>query len=302
MINRVLLFGLLQLARPANVITSIADVVAGYAIVASLAGIYIPNIDIIFLIIATSCLYAGGVVYNDVFDAKLDAVERPERPIPKGTVSLLQAQIWGAILLTIGVLAGYMVNVIAGAIATLICIFALLYDKYSKHHIVFGPLNMGLCRGLNLCLGMAFIPSNLYNMYLIAIIPIIYTAAITLTSHGEVHNGGTRNLYIAAALLCLVYACQTYIFVTYGTRSTDIRLYFQIFMLALPFSVLYHICVAIVRKAAPTYVMHAVKMAVINIIFIDVSWAACFGQYNFAFFMISLFFISRWLARIFAVT
>ncbi len=47
----------------------------------------------------------GGVVFNDVFDAKLDAVERLERPIPSGRASLQRATILGIVLLLIGVIA-----------------------------------------------------------------------------------------------------------------------------------------------------------------------------------------------------
>ena len=59
----------LELMRPANVITALTDILAGMAIV----GFTFGTLDyqfwpVVFLGISTMCLYAGGVVFNDVFD------------------------------------------------------------------------------------------------------------------------------------------------------------------------------------------------------------------------------------------
>src|SRR3569832_2105826 len=80
----------LQLVRPANLVTAAADILAGYAV----AGC--PDLRVLFwLLIATVGLYAGGIVFSDFFDAKLDASERPERPIPRGAVSIERAALMG---------------------------------------------------------------------------------------------------------------------------------------------------------------------------------------------------------------
>ncbi|MGB3292783.1 MAG: hypothetical protein WBB01_07355, partial [Phormidesmis sp.] len=72
----------LQLMRPANVVTAWADILAGYAAGLGVGVIAFPSTTLVWLLLATTGLYAGGVVFNDVFDAELDTVERPERPIP----------------------------------------------------------------------------------------------------------------------------------------------------------------------------------------------------------------------------
>lgn len=87
--------------RPANLVTAVADIMAGAAI----AG-FLSDLDgLVWLVLATLGLYGGGVVLNDVFDAHLDAVERPERPIPSGRVPLRHAALLGAGLLICGVAA-----------------------------------------------------------------------------------------------------------------------------------------------------------------------------------------------------
>jgi 4-hydroxybenzoate polyprenyltransferase len=79
----------LQMMRPANIVTAWADILVGCAIVGFVStqgiSVVIPNvIPLVWLLLATTGLYGGGVVFNDVFDADLDRIERPERPIPSG--------------------------------------------------------------------------------------------------------------------------------------------------------------------------------------------------------------------------
>jgi 4-hydroxybenzoate polyprenyltransferase len=91
--------GYLELVRPANVATALADVLAGYAV----AGLGSPGLG--WLLMSTACLYGGGVALNDFFDRGLDRIERPERPIPSGRVSSRAAAGLGLGLLALGVIA-----------------------------------------------------------------------------------------------------------------------------------------------------------------------------------------------------
>ena len=70
-----------QLMRAANVFTAASNVIAGFLLVQR---DWQPVGPLLLLILASVCLYEAGMMLNDVFDAELDAVERPERPIPVG--------------------------------------------------------------------------------------------------------------------------------------------------------------------------------------------------------------------------
>ena len=155
-----MLLPLLRLTRPANLVTAVADVLAGMAIAGYLNLPGAAPAPVGWLCLSTVGLYGGGVVFNDVFDADLDAIERPERPIPSGQVSRMAAAILGIMLLLIGVLSGFMANQIAGYLALMIAMASLVYDRFGKHHNWLGPLNMGLCRGLNLLLGISVLPEQ----------------------------------------------------------------------------------------------------------------------------------------------
>ncbi|MCP9762107.1 UbiA family prenyltransferase, partial [Lacihabitans soyangensis] len=125
----------LQLCRPANIITAIADILAGVAIASFATPLTEINpFGVILLCISTIGLYGGGIVFNDIFDLELDKIERPERAIPSGRISLRNAYIFGTVLLLIAIISAFSNGSLSGIIATLIAISALVYDKYGKHH------------------------------------------------------------------------------------------------------------------------------------------------------------------------
>ena len=153
--------GFIQLCRPANLPTAAADIFAGLAISGLLAPDQITTLgytNFLLLLVAlvggSKLLYAGGVVLNDVFDAALDRYERPERPIPSGVVPRPHAALFGGVLLLSGILLVYLFNTSSGLIAFVLACSILIYDGIAKNHGFFGPLFMGICRGLNLWLGM----------------------------------------------------------------------------------------------------------------------------------------------------
>jgi len=290
--------GILQLMRPANIVTSIADVLAGIAISGVLAksNFSTSYTSILLLCISTAGLYGGGVVFNDVFDAELDKLERPERAIPKGIVSLKEATMLGVILLLTGIISAAIVSEIAGLLALSIAFAALIYNKWSKHNAFFGPLNMGLCRGLNLLLGISIVASAIPEWWFIAIIPIIYIAAITVISRGEVHGGGRKTLYFAALLYLMVIVSILLLSDSKGT------LWWTLIFL-LPFAwIIFSALIKAIRITVPKNIGKAVKAGVIALILMNAAWAAAFGAIGLAFIIILLLPLSLWLAKLFSVT
>jgi 4-hydroxybenzoate polyprenyltransferase len=289
----------LQMMRPANIVTAWADILAGYA-AAGLGAITLDPTAIyplLWLLLATTGLYGGGVVFNDVFDAKLDAQERPERPIPSGRSSLQEGIVLGIGLLTLGIVAAAQVSALSAGIAVMIALAALLYDSVGKHHTLIGPLNMGLCRGGNLLLGVSAMPLMLQERWFLAAIPVLYIAAITLISRGEVHGGNQTTGRISLVALALV--CGGLIGLSllpsYGLLSM------------LPFGVFWGISVipAFVkasREPSATLIRNAVRSGVISLIVLNSSLAAGFSHWLYGLAVLSLLPLSRFLAKQFAVT
>jgi len=289
----------MRLMRPANIVTSVADVLAGIAI----SGFFTQtplhpgnDRDFLFICLSTMGLYGGGIVFNDVFDAALDKIERPERPIPSGLISLPNAVALGSLLLLMGLVFAALVNKVSGIIALLIVIAALVYDKWGKHHPYLGPPNMGLCRGLNLLLGVSIIPSVLPHWWYLAFIPIIYISAITMISRGEVHGSHQKPLIFAAFLYALVIVL---IFAFAWHKG--------MVWVTLPFLLLFAIMIFkpllnAVKIRSGEAIGKAVKAGVIALILMNGAWAAASGTWWLALAIVLLLPLSIWLSRIFAVT
>lgn len=282
----------LQLTRPANLVTAIADILAGMAIAQFTFSDFSPAL----LVVSTLGLYGGGVVMNDVFDAKLDAVERPERPIPSGKVPLAQAATMGISLLLLGIIAAGAFSLQSGMIAVVVAMLTILYNRFAKHHVFFGPLVMGMCRGGNLILGMSVLPESFQQWAFIAIFPIMYIGAITLISQDEVHGGKKRTLYIAAFLYLAVLAAQ--LTIAQGKGNLLFTVPFLLLHAWLIFRPLWN---AMQNPIGPL-IGKAVKAGVISLIVMNASWCAAFGLLPIAIAVLALLPLSMYLAKAFAVT
>jgi 4-hydroxybenzoate polyprenyltransferase len=298
------LMAMLRLMRPANIVTAISDILAGFAIakytmVASWNAISVSSM--LLLVASTIGLYGGGVVMNDFFDAELDKTERPERPIPSGAITKKSAALLGLSLLLGGIGAAALVHAgklisLSTYLAIAIAISAVVYDKWGKHQPYFGPVNMGLCRGLNLLLGISLLPNVVERYWAIGLVPVVYIAAITMISRGEVHGSRKTPLTSAVALYGIVIATIGYIA-------------FRNFMLsyAVIFLLLFSIMIFLpLRRAIQNpegrFIGKAVKAGVIALIIMNAAWAAAFGSFYFALIILSLLPVSLWLAKAFAVT
>ncbi|MEH1999707.1 MAG: UbiA-like protein EboC [Nostoc sp.] len=298
--------GYLELMRPANIVTAWADILVGFA--ASGSGIIFAKlingeasfatlIPLAWLLLATTGLYAGGIVFNDVFDAELDAKERPNRAIPSGRVSRQNASLLGSILFAIGIIAAFQVSFVSGAIAIFITLSCLLYDSLAKHHAFFGPLNMGLCRGSNLLLGVSAVPAIIGERWYLALIPVLYIAAITAISQGEV-NGG-KQITGVLALLLIAIVLTAVLALGLLPEYTAIA--------ALPFAALLAIRVLpnfikAAREPVAQNIRNAVKIGVLSLIILDATVASGFAGLYYGLLVLILLPVSMKLAQLFAVT
>ncbi len=295
----------LQLMRPANIVTAIADILAGAAASGAILLIISGEttggnesylINLLWLVAATLGLYGGGVVFNDVFDAKLDQEERPERPISCGDVSVTEGAVLGGVLLAGGILSTMLVSVESSIIAVAVAACALLYDAWGKHQLIFGPINMGLCRGGNLLLGISLVPAAITDYWYLSLIPIVYIAAITMVSRGEVHGENRSALWGGAGLYAIVILALA----TLAIREQ--RGWVAYVILALFASQIYPPLIKAIRHTQPQLIGKAVKAGVISLIILNAVFASIFASGLFGLLVLLLLPLSIGLARYFAVT
>ncbi|WP_425237669.1 UbiA-like protein EboC [Ulvibacterium sp.] len=290
--------GYLRLARPANLPTAAADILAGIAIAGVLSNDFIGLeivYKIIFLVFASVFLYAGGVVLNDVFDVNLDKVERPERPIPSGLIPLKSAALYGALLLILGIVLAYFSGFFSGIISMVLAFFIVLYDAFSKKDGFFGPLNMGLCRGLNLILGMSILGA--FSQWWYAGIPLVYIFAITVISRGEVHGNNKNHIIWAGILYILVILA----IVTIVMSKTD-NIVQVIPFLALFAFLVFKPLIRAYNLNSPQNIKKAVIAGVLSLIVLDASLAVGFSVWWYGLLLLLLLPLSLLLSKLFAVT
>ncbi len=146
---------LLQLVRLPNLFTAAADPLAGWLLV---GGALARPEGWVPLAASGVATYAAGMALNDVFDYRVDLVERPMRPLPSGRVPRGFAAALGFALLALGPCLAALGGTTALAVSLALTACVLGYDAGLKRTPL-GPEVMGSCRSLNLLLGMSAAPA-----------------------------------------------------------------------------------------------------------------------------------------------
>ena len=178
------LMDLAELVRAPAALSVPGDTLAGAA-----AGGWPAGRRTALLPVASVSLYWAGMALNDWADRDLDAVERPERPIPSGRVSPRTALGLAAGLTVTGVgLAALAGGVPAAAVASTLAGAVWAYDLSAKS----GPGStavMASTRGLDVLLGAAAGGAPALRRALApAALLAAHTAGVTALSRGEVHG------------------------------------------------------------------------------------------------------------------
>jgi 4-hydroxybenzoate polyprenyltransferase len=202
-----------QLVRAPAALTVLGDTVAGAA-----AGRNPLRGRRLLLPLASASFYWAGMALNDWADRDLDAIERPERPIPSGRVSAPAALTTGGVLTA----AGLGLSRLGGGqrgfrVALPLAAAVLAYDTRLKGTSA-GPLGMATCRMLDVLLGAS--GGSLRSALPAAAAFGVHTMGVTALSAGEVRGGSSDTASAAVAGTAL----STALAVTGRSRSWRDRL------------------------------------------------------------------------------
>ena len=143
----------MRLVRLPNLLTVPGDPVAGFLLVAAAGGGAPGMLALAAAMGASLCLYVFGLILNDIVDIEVDRVERPDRPLPSGEITVPQARMAAIAMalsgLNLALVAGRPALYVAAVLAGLI----VIYNGVLKGRPVVGVAAMGLCRGASLLLG-----------------------------------------------------------------------------------------------------------------------------------------------------
>lgn len=272
-----------QLLRLPNVFTAFADIgMAGAA-----SGAITNHTDPWLLILAASgCLYLAGMVWNDYFDREEDAKTRPFRPIPSGRISPTAVKFIGCLLLIGGLVFAELADDRIGRanvpapyspsvfITILLAVTILTYDAWLKH-TPFGPVGMGLCRALNVMLGISAVRSEVFGpvAFHLAAVVGVYIVGVTWFARTEEAASNRRQLVAAAGVMAA--ALGLAVTVPMHLPEGASPWYFPFLVVGFGFFIGMPI-VAAIRRPEPKPVQVAVKRCILGLVVLDAVLATVF--------------------------
>jgi geranylgeranylglycerol-phosphate geranylgeranyltransferase len=145
------LAGFLSITRPINSIVAGLAALVAYLIA---TGSLIPETVFLFGIVAL--ITAAGNTINDFFDADIDAINRPDRPIPSGAVGRISARGFAVTLFLAGILLSFFTNPICIGITMVNSLILVTYAAKLKKMPLLGNIAVAYLSASIFLFGGAF--------------------------------------------------------------------------------------------------------------------------------------------------
>lgn len=154
-----------EIIRPVNLFITFVTVILA-AIICSEDGF---NRTIILLAAFSAVLSAAsGNVINDYFDAAIDKINRPDRPIPSGKISVRAASIYYLLLVTASLITAAFINVFAFVIVLFADNLLFIYSYKLKRIPLTGNVTVSFLTALTFIYG-GFVAGNINSAFIPAI-------------------------------------------------------------------------------------------------------------------------------------
>ncbi len=160
----------LEIIRPGNAIMAVMAVL----LIAIISGIF--TFKVLFGCIVVFIVTGAGNSINDYFDYKIDAINKPERPIPSGRISLNKAGFYSLALLSIGTILAFIIGLLPGFIALLTSFLMVYYAYRLKKKLLIGNIVISFLTGLTFVFGGVIVGEILTSIFL-GFFPFLTTIA-----------------------------------------------------------------------------------------------------------------------------
>lgn len=278
-----------QLVRLPNTFTAMADIFLG----AIATGLIFRNWYVFFFLLACStCLYWSGMIWNDYFDLDEDRRDRPGRPLASGRITLGTAFVLGIVLMLGGLAFGFLAGLRweDGAfvlrwrsliLASLLVIAIFFYDGMFKATWA-GPIFMGLCRFLNVLLGLSIYGGTPPGWaWPVALVIGIYIAGVTWFARNEARESNQGTLIAAALVIFAGLLLALTIPALVLQSGADMRFpsqpsAFFVYVLAIFGGFLGIAVLRAIQRPDPLRVQTAVKRAILGLVVLDALLASAF--------------------------
>ncbi len=167
---------IIEILRPINDIMGSLTVIIGILNTRTNISAYLVIINIILGVITYFFVASSGMVINDIYDLEIDKINRPERPIPSGRITIKQAKI--IFLTTYGIGVGlaifhsFFFNI--GFLNIILAVFfgfiGWVYAKWGKKSGFLGNIIVSISFSIGLIYGAilnnSIIPPYIYYFFI----------------------------------------------------------------------------------------------------------------------------------------
>jgi geranylgeranylglycerol-phosphate geranylgeranyltransferase len=220
--------GYVELLRPGNAVAAGVLTFIGAFVAGGLDSVGPMAIAITATVLATG----GGNAINDYFDREIDAINQPNRPIPRGAVGARSALVYSLVLFAIASGITLLLPVFAIAIAMADLVALIAYTKLFKGQPGVGNLVVAVLTGSTFLYGGAAVGGSLSTVLVLFGLAAAATVAREIVKDVEdiagdreeglntlpIAIGERRSLLIAALFVAIASVASPlpYVFETFG--------------------------------------------------------------------------------------
>lgn len=151
----------LEIIRPGNAILAVIAVL----LMAVFSGVF--TFPVLVACISVFVVTGFGNAINDYFDHKIDAINKPERPIPSGRISLKRAEYYSLALALLGnILAFLFLGLVPELIVLVSTLLMFYYAHTLKKKLLIGNFIISFLTGLSFVFGGVVVEATIPSIYL----------------------------------------------------------------------------------------------------------------------------------------
>lgn len=150
----------IEILRPGNAIMAVIAIL----LMAIISGKF--TLEALIAAVVVFLVTGAGNSINDYFDYKIDSVNKPERPIPSGRISLENALIYSITLFALGTIIAFIINILLGIIAFLSSLLMIYYARDLKTKCLIGNITISFLTGLCFVFGGIAVDQIMVSVYL----------------------------------------------------------------------------------------------------------------------------------------
>ena len=137
----------IEILRPVNAVMAVITVM----LMALITGRFDFSVLLASVVVFTAT--GAGNVINDYFDHEIDAINRPERPIPSGRISRGVAGVYSIILFALASLMGFYLGLLPGLVVVSSSPLMVYYAWRLKKRCLVGNITISFLTGLSFVFG-----------------------------------------------------------------------------------------------------------------------------------------------------